>query len=58
MILGSGQFTLSMSERQVSIMLDALDQAVVGTVTTQTSTVFEPDDFAELGALLSERFRF
>lgn len=55
MILGHGQFTLGLSERQMSIVLDALDNAVQS---VPSDTVFDAVDFAETRHLFNSRFAY
>lgn len=52
MTLSHGKFKFGMSEREVAILLDALDAA---TVELPESSEFDSTDFAELAAGLAER---
>ena len=52
MPLSHGKFKFGMSEREVAILLDALDAA---TVELPEDSEFDSTDFAELAAGLAER---
>ncbi len=52
MVLMHGPFQFGMSEREVAILLDALDAA---TVELPDGSEFGVEDFAELSAGLAER---
>lgn len=52
MTLSHGKFKFGMSEREVAIVLDALDAA---TVELPEGSKFDSTDFAELAADLAER---
>ena len=52
MTLSHGKFKFGMSEREVAILLDALDAA---TVELPEDSEFDSTDFAELAAGLAER---
>lgn len=52
MILGHGAYTLSLSEREMSLVMDALDMAAGGDV----NTTFTRTDFHDTLQLFERRF--
>lgn len=52
MILGHGAYTLSLSEREMSLVMDALDMATGDSV----DTTFTRTDFHDTLRLFEERF--
>lgn len=56
MILGHGVYTLGLSEREMSMILDALDGAVEQH--QEMDTVFTRRQFDDLRSRFSDRFKF
>lgn len=48
----TGRFTFVVSEKEASILLDAVEQSMV---CPPTDSVFSQEDFAEVAAMLAER---
>lgn len=51
----TGRFTFILTERDISVMLDAVEAAVVS---PPPDTPWCRDDYAELGAALQDRLRW